>query len=462
MDNLVAELTTLNSQSDDRFDDREATPTRIVPIEYHRIVPIEQQQQQQRSNSNEPQQRIVPIEQQQQRIVPIEQQQRIVPIEQQQRIVPIEQLQRIAPTIEQQPRMVPIEQQHQRIVPIEQQQQRIVPIEQHRIVPIEMISNSNSYMGDGSEHDAAEAEVAAIAIKEKNDRAIGDKIAEINAMKDQLQRLKHMMDTVKLIEMKTGGDEDDELENDEEHEREQQRNEAQGSEINQPEHDQNYIPKSSNNRINNIPTLPSLPTQNEREDPHLLNEKVVQLQSITHDLRQQALSLVAQRDRIRTARDELILKQQNEQGEKNINQNRGVSPDMTPELDSKKKEYSNLLKTIEKEVDQYASNAEASKRLESEYLYYPDNWTTSQGPASGSSVHMDRPTSTKVKVSPFANGPGKDSADSGAADMYAVNIEAGSVQSGSIQSVSTRSLSMPPPMPNLPERSSSKLNFFKV
>lgn len=41
--------------------------------------------------------------------------------------------------------------------------------------------------------------------------------------------------------------------------------------------------------------------------------------------------------------------------------------------------------------------------------------------------------------------------------MLSVHLEAGSVQSGS-----TRSFSMPPPMPNLPERSSRKLKFFYI
>lgn len=449
MDSLVAELSSLNTNADTRFDDRETTPTpsRSVAIEYDREsmrqqtptrnVPIEYQHRETGRGSHQTPTRNVPIEYQRDITRAPSTPTRNVPIEYQRDVSRAPS----TPT-------------------------RNVPIEYQRIVPIEMINNTqNRYATEGSEHHAPINENdEQISIATKDDSAFGDKIAEINAMKDQLKRLKHMMDTVKLIEMKTGEDEDDEEEEDDDDDRHDDHHVEH--ETAEPEHDENYISKSPNRNTMQLHNVDQ--SQNEQDDTQI-NQRVVELQSITQNLRQQALSLVAQRDLIRSTRDDLVTKTKDvvSHNEKKLNQSltKGHAPHKS-HLSSrqrsdleKKKEYENLLKSIEKEVDNVASSTStiSSKRPETEYLYYPDQWSSQQ--PSSVNHDRDRPISTKVKVSPLPNnGAGKDSADSGAVDL--MNIEAGSVQSGSIQSVSTRSLSLPPPMPTLADRTASEYTFF--
>lgn len=122
-----------------------------------------------------------------------------------------------------------------------------------KMVPVEQPTHLNASLNDAEEED--EEEVAAAG------SILQDKIAEINAMKDQLKRLQDMMHTVKLIEIKNGDY--------------------------QPEADDEPVPfnEKSTEDENNIQTNDD-PQRDEEE--HEMAERVRVLHSMTNDLRQQA------------------------------------------------------------------------------------------------------------------------------------------------------------------------------
>lgn len=114
-----------------------------------------------------------------------------------------------------------------------------------------------------------------------NNDVIGNKIAEINAMKDQLKRLQSMMETVKLIENKVNGPEPGEL--------------AQATR----EVDMLASQLSMEKQVEKTPL-------NEVDLEPVLSGRVQALHSMTQDLRAQAVSLASERDRLRTIKDEMI------------------------------------------------------------------------------------------------------------------------------------------------------------
>lgn len=109
--------------------------------------------------------------------------------------------------------------------------------------------NEDIEENDGDEEDEEVAEAGGGCIQ--------DKIAEINAMKNQLKRLQDMMHTVKLIEIKNG----------------------------------DYTPEDEvSDEANNVvePTTEDLPEPNCLEEEREMTERVQMLHSMTNDLRQQA------------------------------------------------------------------------------------------------------------------------------------------------------------------------------
>uniref|UniRef100_A0A182TIX1 Pericentriolar material 1 protein C-terminal domain-containing protein n=1 Tax=Anopheles melas TaxID=34690 RepID=A0A182TIX1_9DIPT len=159
---------------------------------------------------------------------------------------------------------------------------------------------------------------------------LSEKINEINAMKSQLRRLKEMMDTVKLIEMKTGHESIDEEEEDEEdapedeEEGDDEEEEGASAIAMQQQQQQPPLARSSRSRSRSMSSAPItlLPDgttiSNEADGSELsnqereqLNKRVEALHAMTQDLREQAKSIAAERDRLKHARNDLHKRRNN-------------------------------------------------------------------------------------------------------------------------------------------------------
>lgn len=260
---------------------------------------------------------------------------------------------------------------------------------------------------DADDEDIEDAAAEAVA-----DSILHDKIAEINSMKNQLKRLQDMMETVKLIEIKNGeynADEDKEANNTE-----------------QPQRD-----------------------DEERE----MAERVSALHSMTNDLRQQAVSLAAERDRLKDIKNEMARRREYDSSEKNIKQQQQQQndvhlkeQDIEVEYENKKKEYRAMVDNLNSSENQREKKS-GSEPIDS--LFYPGNWNRNKNPSTTSSLRGEgRQSDTLSKKTTLSScNPGKDSADSGAADVLNMSLEAGSLQSGS-----SRGFSVPPPMRNINAR----------
>lgn len=126
-----------------------------------------------------------------------------------------------------------------------------------KMVTTEQPTHSNASLNDAEEDDEEEITAEAGSI-------LQDKIAEINAMKDQLKRLQDMMHTVKLIEIKNGDY--------------------------QPEDESVPFNHKSQDEMNNIHNIQANddPQRDEEEEEQEMDERVKILHNMTNDLRQQA------------------------------------------------------------------------------------------------------------------------------------------------------------------------------
>lgn len=200
-----------------------------------------------------------------------------------------------------------------------------------RIVPIEMLSQNgahqlqnvdsgtsldsdatlmNSHDNDFEDNNDSELyESESLASGANGGSVVAEKLAEINAMKDQLKRLQNMMSTVKMIETKVNGPDPVEM--------------ARATE----EVDRliNEIPEQQPQRRREVSVVAEKPqpeTEPQRTpmDPAelepVLSERVQALHAMTADLRVQALSLAAERDRLRVIKDEMIRRKAEEQEER--------------------------------------------------------------------------------------------------------------------------------------------------
>lgn len=215
-----------------------------------------------------------------------------------------------------------------------------------------------------------------------------DKIAEINAMKSQLKRLQDMMHTVKLIEIKNG----DRMPDD---------------------------PSSTEKPANSGENDPREENQQEAEELEMA-ERVRALHDMTDDLRQQAASLAAERDRLKVIKNQMSNRRDYDGAEKNAKQ----SP------------FQAAANTLPKE--------ENENDLDSIITISGRNWATpvrSQSRLSSVQRELDSSSSKPTLAH------GKSSIDSGAGDILNVSVDA-----GSLQSESSRAFSVPPPMRSMPSR----------
>ncbi|XP_059608974.1 uncharacterized protein LOC132256524 isoform X2 [Phlebotomus argentipes] len=214
-------------------------------------------------------------------------------------------------------------------------------VARERIVPIELLNAPAAAlqpsMSSDIESETENAELDGLSEAEAGSE-IGEKIAEINAMKDQLSRLKDMMETVKLIEMKTGGAGGEDIEEEKPEETPEQLNNLSGS--------QPAAAKVSNAEFDRP-----------QRDESVLSDRVQALHAMTQDLRAQALSLVSERERLKTIKDEME-RRRDEMLEKTSNQSGSTIREVTPgpqereqqrlkeEYEAKKKEFEKIMESL--------------------------------------------------------------------------------------------------------------------
>lgn len=247
--------------------------------------------------------------------------------------------------------------------------------------------------------------------------SLSDKIAEINTMKNQLQRLKNLMNTVKIIEIKNGDCE----END---------NVSVDSSPTHANYNESHYENVLSNNRDSLPSTSTI-TGTEQEDEPDMDERVKMLQSMTQDLKLQALSIAEERDRLRDIKNEMGRRRENEGLKKitNLNQTR----------------------FDEKSNDQCLGSESADKTTESTAPYKDNGWNPSQyGLANGSvRSNFERQNdqfSKTTQLPPVV--PGKMNSNTGAsADVRSIN------------SNSSRGISLPPPMRHFGTEERRKLIF---
>ncbi|XP_062561948.1 probable WRKY transcription factor protein 1 isoform X3 [Armigeres subalbatus] len=286
---------------------------------------------------------------------------------------------------------------------------------------------------------------------------LNEKINEINAMKSQLRRLKEMMDTVKLIEMKNGESIDEEEDAPEENDE-------------NPDSVENSRSPSVVSQISDHGATAAGSADPRRDQ---LNQRVEALHAMTRDLREQAKSIAAERDAMKNAQSEINRRRNNvselqrqaeaQTAEKLTNHVASFVSSIPPgpkerqqmalkaELEQKKRELeriANMTQSIKKNTDLSRHNTEVAPPKVSSVSSADSLRSQSHPP-----VIPPPPAASAVNNTAGSNvtNHSKNSADSGVTDIFA-NAH---LESGSYQSSSTRSLNMVPPMPdicNRPER----------
>ncbi|XP_050337266.1 uncharacterized protein LOC126763623 isoform X1 [Bactrocera neohumeralis] len=175
---------------------------------------------------------------------------------------------------------------------------RIVPVTYTRTVPIKLTNggvtepagNAAINANDDDDEDGDPEENAATAM------LIQQKVADIETMRKQLQRLKDMMETVNIIEARTSRDVNDIGRTPPRELRSQSR--STGSSF-----DRDCTPVSV------VPAHAAGSADDVGEDVYL-TRKMRMINEVTADLRAQAESLQAERDRIKALKEEIVLRKQ--------------------------------------------------------------------------------------------------------------------------------------------------------
>lgn len=217
-------------------------------------------------------------------------------------------------------------------------------------------------------------------------------------MKNQLQRLKNLMNTVKIIEVKNGDcEENDNISVD-----------------SSPTH-ANYNESHYENVLSNKrDSVPSTITGTEQEEEPDMDERVRLLQSMTQDLKMQAMSIAEERDRLRDIKNEMGRRRENEGLKKitNLNQTR---------FEDKSNDQCLGSDTVDKTTDQATA-------------FKDNSWNT--GLANGTlRSNFERQNEQFAKTTQLPPIPGKINSNTGTtADVRSIN------------SNSSRGISLPPPM----------------
>lgn len=382
MTNLVNELQTLNIQADSAFQTRRSqTPTRNVPIEYERIVPIELLQNTARINGQMPNIAQSTPQQQQQRYV--------------------------SPLV---------------------RNANDGSLSQPDSLQLQNDNDDQTIENDDDEEDDDAVAAAAVA-EEANDASLNDKIAELNAMKNQLKRLQEMMETVKMIEIKTDDCPPSEIGY------EAKPNNANG-------HDTNSV--TENASVNN-----ENPPRDDEEQQMV--DRVRALHSMTNDLRQQAVLLAGERDRLKDIKNEMTRRRDFENSEKNVVQ----KPTQPQHVCDENKFDASDARRYNKKAEPVSDRS----------FYDNENWQQNLNGSIASSLqsgrYADGRQSDGLSSKPpnqGAAGQCKESTDSnGGRDALNMSIEAASLHSGS-----SRGFSVPPPMRNIGNREAGEYNILDI
>ncbi|XP_005187213.2 uncharacterized protein LOC101891600 [Musca domestica] len=342
--------------------------------------------------------------------------------------------------------------------------EREVPVEFTRNVPIELLQHAQRPRPQMNGNEASEAEETDMDEDERKETAhlIQQKVADIEAMKAQLKRLKDMMETVSLIEAHTGKDES--------------RTPTREVPI---VYDRERTPIAMPSRYND---------SNGNEE--VLARKVRMLNEVTSDLRAQAQSLQAEKDRINLLKEEIERRKQQaaaavQLGDDALKRN-SLTPTPVPqqsaartheerweehlrtqherdalkeEYERKKKEFEVICKRLEQEETPSQQQAGSTGRqdivseaddeaeednMESDYAesakFVPTSTpATSRNNESNSNARTGKDSLNSTGVSSNAGTHIAQAASSSAHD--GASLEGASMQSGS-----SRSFSIPPPM----------------
>uniref|UniRef100_A0A1B0FBP4 Pericentriolar material 1 protein C-terminal domain-containing protein n=1 Tax=Glossina morsitans morsitans TaxID=37546 RepID=A0A1B0FBP4_GLOMM len=210
--------------------------------------------------------------------------------------------------------------------------ERVVPVEYTRVVPIELLQSanrhSNNVMQSESELDPEEDEGPAATV------LIQQREADIDAMKSQLKRLKEMMETVNMIETHT---------------------------INDPKTLGRTPPRESCNEFDRdrslLVTTSSL-SNNDSGNEEYISRKVRMLNEVTTDLRAQAESLQAERNRIYALKAEIERRKNQAAAAAQIGEEALKRSSLTP---------TPTPKSLERRLQEHEQNQEERDRLKTEY-----------------------------------------------------------------------------------------------
>lgn len=402
MSNLVNELQSLNIQADTSFQTRRSqTPTRNVPIEYERIVPIELLQNTARINGQ------MPI---------------------------------LAQSSHHQ-------QQHRFVTPLAKSSNDVQngPSAVSTILQPESMSQTGD--DEALEHDDVEGAAAANAAY-VNEAGLNDKIAELNAMKNQLKRLQEMMETVKMIEIKA--------------------DDCPPAEIGYDTKPSNTNGTEAHNVTDN--TASSVNNENPPRDDEeqQMADRVHALHSMTNDLRQQAFLLAGERDRLKDIKNEMTRRRDySDSSEKNVKQKQHSQPPQQQQQQQQSQQSQHMHNQSHLYDEKFDAN-EARRFVKKSTVepvdrlfYEPENWQQNLNGSAASSLQSGRYGDGRPLVSlsnkPPSGAQGKDSNDSGAPDVLNMSVEAASLHSGS-----SRGFSVPPPMRNIDNREAGKFVNFEL
>ena len=337
---------------------------------------------------------------------------------------------------------------------------REVPVKYSRNVPIELLQQpQRQQVLNGNCQALSESEVEGEAEVEEDEEQrkiaaalIQQKVADIDAMKAQLKRLKDMMETVNIIEAHTAKD---------------------------PKLIGRTPPREVPITYDRERTPVAEPSRyhDDNSNEEFIARKVRMLNEVTSDLRAQAQSLQSEKDRIQALKNEIERRKQQaaaavQMGEDALKRN-SLTPTPVPrdhnsrweehektqqerdqlklEYELKKKEFEMLCKRLKEEEEPTPSRrqdiaSEADDEAEE------DN-NDSDYAASTKFVPTSTPAATRA--SETANRNVKDSLNStGASSNTATHIaqaassthDGASLEAASMQSGSSRSFSIPPPM----------------
>lgn len=273
----------------------------------------------------------------------------------------------------------------------------------------------------------------------EHDDILHDKIAEINAMKEQLKRLQDMMHTVKLIEIKNGDCADADADTDA----------ATATPLNFNEPNVMAAKPLNDASIGDDP-------QRDDDEEQEMAERVRALHNMTHDLRQQAVSLAAERDRLKNIKNEMSRRRDFEHGpEKNFKQQQlqlGASA-VTAAVSS-----ASPLKESNDDLD-YVDNSNANDHVKKEplaadpSLFFATNWpptATRQASLPPRHHHVDavaaataiKPASAQIVATRLSTNE----------TAPIVERAVDTADALSLKSESSRGFSVPPPMRNINTR----------